>query len=156
MPNTPVILRCRICRTLNRVPADKLSGRPLCGQCKAPLDFPRAPLNVTTASYDQQVNDWPEVVLAEFWAKWCGYCRAIEPFIDNLAAKRAGRLKIIRVDVDSEQPLARRFTIKATPTFILYRNGRQLARMDGAPQQQSELERWIDQTLRRGSSSSDS
>jgi thioredoxin 2 len=146
MPNTPVILRCRVCRTLNRVPGDGLDRHPVCGQCKAQLEFPRAPINVTAASYDQQVSDWPGIVLAEFWAKWCGYCRAIEPYLNDLAAKRAGRLKIIRVDVDAEQPLARRFTIKATPTFILYRNGRQLARMDGAPQQQSDLEHWIDRT----------
>jgi len=102
---------------------------------------------VTTASYDQQVNDWPEVLLAEFWARWCGYCRAVEPYVNDLARRRAGRLKIIRVDVDGEPALARRFTVKATPTFILYRNGRQLARYDGAPVQSSQLEHWIDRTL---------
>ena len=117
------------------------------GSARRSSTFPRTPLNVTTASYDQQVNDWPEILVAEFWAKWCGYCRAMEPYLNELAARRAGRLKIIRVDVDAEQTLARRFTIKATPTFILYRNGRQLARMDGAPQQQSELENWIDRTV---------
>ncbi|HEX9021427.1 MAG TPA: thioredoxin domain-containing protein, partial [Nitrospirota bacterium] len=92
MPNNPVILRCRACRTLNRVPVDKLAQHPVCGQCKTPLAFPSAPLNATTASYGQQVNDWPEILLAEFWAKWCGYCRRIEPFVNNLAARRAGRL----------------------------------------------------------------
>jgi len=147
MPNT-VILRCRACRTLNRVPADKLESRPVCGQCKTAIEFPSAPLNVTTASYDQQINEWPEFVLAEFWAKWCGYCRMVEPFLGELAARRAGRLKIVKVDVDSEQSLARRFTVKATPTFILYRNGRQLDRMDGAPAQGSDLEHWIDRSMR--------
>ncbi|MGE5173604.1 MAG: thioredoxin domain-containing protein [Betaproteobacteria bacterium] len=147
MPDGSVLIRCRACRTLNRVPGEKLAGNPICGQCKTPLEFPYAPINVTTASYDQQVNDWPETVLAEFWAKWCGYCRAVEPFVNNLAAKRAGRLKIIKVDVDSEPLLARRFTIKATPTFILYRNGRQISRLDGAPAQNSELESWLDRAM---------
>lgn len=146
MPNTPVLLRCKSCRTLNRVPGDKLGNRPVCGQCRAVLDFPHAPIHVTAASYDQQIRDWPEAVLAEFWAKWCGYCRAIEPFLNELAAKRAGRLKIIRIDVDAEQTLARRFTIKATPTFILYRNGAQISRFDGAPVQNVELEYWIDRS----------
>jgi thioredoxin len=102
---------------------------------------------VSAATYDQQVADWPEILLAEFWAKWCGYCRGIEPFLNDLAARRAGRLKIVRVDVDSEQQLARRFLIKATPTFVLYRNGAQVARFDGAPTQHRELEYWIDQAM---------
>ncbi len=151
MLNNTVIVRCKACRTLNRLPLDKLSSHPVCGQCSAALEVPREPINVTAASYDQQIRDWPEVVLAEFWAKWCGYCRAIEPFVNMLAMKRAGRLKIIRVDVDAERVLAGRFTIKATPTFILYRNGKQLARFDGAPAQHSELEHWIDRTLQQQS-----
>src|SRR5574341_1243935 len=118
MPNEPILLRCRSCRTLNRVPFDKRTAHPICSQCKTPLEFPGAPINVTTASYDQQVREWPELLLTEFWAKWCGYCRKIEPFVDGLAANRAGRLKIIRVDVDAEPTLAARFAIKATPTFI--------------------------------------
>ncbi|HUI46240.1 MAG TPA: thioredoxin domain-containing protein [Nitrospirota bacterium] len=147
MSNNSIIIRCRVCRTLNRTPEEKLASHPVCGHCRTPLEVPRAPINVTTSGYDPQINDWPEIVLAEFWAKWCGYCRAIEPFINELAARRAGRLKIVRVDVDSEPVLARRFTIKATPTFILYRNGRQLARFDGAPARTSELDSWIDRTM---------
>lgn len=147
MPNEPVLIRCLSCRALNRVPSDKLPAHPVCGQCKTSLEFPRYPINVTTGSHDQQVRDWPEFLLAEFWAKWCGYCRKLEPFVNELAAKRAGRFKFIRVDVDSEPDLARRFIIKATPTFLLYRNGRLLGRLDGAPAQDSELERWIDQVV---------
>jgi thioredoxin 2 len=147
MSNDPVLIRCRSCRTLNRMPIEKLSAHPVCGQCKTTLEVPHDSINVTTASYDQQVQDWPELLLAEFWAKWCGYCRMMEPFINELAAKRTGRLKIIRVDVDAEPALARRFNTKATPTFILYRNGVQIGRLDGAPQQNSELEYWIDRTV---------
>jgi thioredoxin 2 len=128
------------------VPFERRSAHPVCGQCRNPLEFPSAPINVTTSSYDQQVRDWPEFLLAEFWAKWCGYCRKIEPVVNELAGNRAGRLKIIRVDVDAEPALASRFTIKATPTFILYRNGLQLARLDGAPAENSDLEHWLDRS----------
>ena len=148
----PVIVRCKTCRTLNRVPESKLDSHPVCGQCKTPLEVPHEPINVTAASYDQQVRDWPEFLLAEFWAKWCGYCRSIEPYTNSLAMRKAGRLKIIKVDVDSERILAGRFTIKATPTFILYKNGRQLGRLDGAPSQHSELEHWIDRTIQQSPS----
>jgi thioredoxin 2 len=67
--------------------------------------------------------------------------------VNELAVNRAGRLKIIRVDVDAEPALASRFVVKATPTFILYRNGLQLARLEGAPAENSELERWVDRMI---------
>ncbi len=147
MTNTPVLLRCRSCRTLNRVPADKLSGGPHCGQCKAPLSFPTQPVNATAASYDQMVNDWPEFTLVEFWAKWCGYCRMVEPVVNDLASWKAGRMQVLKVDVDAEPALARRFHVKATPTIIMYRNGQQLGRIDGAPKEKLDLVRWVDEFL---------
>lgn len=144
MQNGPVLIRCGSCKTLNRVPFEKRTAHPLCGRCKGALEFPSSPINVTTENYDRQVRDWPEFLLAEFWARWCGYCRKVEPFVNELALARAARLKIIRIDVDAEPALASRFVIKATPTFILYRNGQQLARLDGAPAQNSDLEHWLD------------
>lgn len=151
MQNGPLLIRCGSCRTLNRVAYDRLSSHPICGHCKARLEAPRAPINVTTAHFDQQVRDWPEFLLVVFWASWCGYCRMLEPFINELAAKRAGRLKIIRVDVEAEPALHNRFLLRATPTFLLYRNGIQLERLDGAPQQSSDLALWIDQVMERSS-----
>jgi thioredoxin 2 len=151
MPGNSVLVRCAACRTLNRVPLEKLTSHPNCGQCKTLLAVPHEPIKVTTTSYDQQVRDWPETVLAEFWAKWCGYCRKIEPFVNDLALRRTGRLKVVRIDVDSEKTLAGRFVIKATPTFILYRNNRQIGRMDGAPARETDLELWIDQTVYKNS-----
>ncbi len=143
----PVILRCPVCRTLNRVPFEKLGAHPACGQCKTPIDFPRAPFSATASTFERELYDWPEYVLLEFWAKWCGFCRAAEPVVNDLAAWRAGRLKVVKVDVDAEQDLARRFTVKATPTFILFKNGTQLARMDGAPKEKLELVQWLDRFM---------
>jgi thioredoxin 2 len=57
----------------------------------------------------------------------------VEPVVSDLASWNAGRLKVVRVDVDAEPGLARRFMVKATPTFVVYKNGTQIARMDGAP-----------------------
>lgn len=144
MPTTPLIIRCAQCRTLNKVPAEKLGNHPLCGQCKNTLVVPTHPVDATAANFDGELNDWPEFVLLELWAKWCGYCRTVEPIINDMAAWRAGRLKILKIDVDAESELARRFGVKATPTFILYHNGKQLARMDGAPKEKLDLVQWID------------
>jgi thioredoxin 2 len=148
MPNKPAILRCSSCRTLNRVPTDKLSANPRCGQCKFPLEFPRFPVDVSGLNFDREADDWPEYLLLEFWAKWCGYCRMIEPVLSDMASWKAGRLKIIRIDIDREESLAKRFAIKATPTLIILRNGKQLGRMDGAPKEKLDLVRWIDQFMR--------
>ncbi len=150
MANQTVLIRCASCRTLNRVPAEKLSAHPVCGQCKTPLEVPHSPVNATTATLDREINDWPEYTLVEFWAKWCGYCRMVEPVINDLASWRAGRLKAVRVDIDAEPVLAKRFMVKATPTFILYKNGTQIARLDGAPKEKLQLVEWVDQYLKQG------
>ena len=147
MPSSSVILRCPSCRTLNRVPADKLASGPICGSCKAGLRFPSAPLNATTASFDREVNDWPETLLIEFWSVTCGYCQMVAPVVNDIARWKAGRLKVIKVDVQSELPLAQRFQAMATPTFIVLRNGQPLARIDGAPKEKIDLVRWVDQFL---------
>jgi thioredoxin 2 len=123
---------------------EKLGQRPICGKCKTPLDFPLSPVIATALTFDKEISDWPGLVLVEFWAKWCGYCRMVEPVVNDLAKWRAGQMKVLKVDVDAEPALASRFTVKATPTFILYRSGRQLARMDGAPKEKLELVQWID------------
>jgi thioredoxin 2 len=148
MPHNPVLIRCTACRTLNRVPGDKLSANPVCGHCKAPLEITRFPVSATTATLDRELSDWPEYALLEFWAKWCGYCRMIEPVINDLASWRAGRLKTIRVDIDAEPALGKRFMVKATPTFILFKNGTQIARMDGAPKEKIQLVEWVDQFIK--------
>lgn len=148
MANEPLIVRCGACRTLNRVPADKLSAHPVCGSCKTHLEVPRFPVNATTGSFEHEVFDWPEYALVEFWAKWCGYCRVIEPVVNDLAAWRAGRLKVVRIDIDAEPELGKRYSVKATPTFLIFKNGRQIGRLDGSPKEKIHLVQWVDQYLK--------
>jgi len=149
MADATTLLRCTSCRTLNRVPLNKLASRPLCGSCKAILEFPEAPVLATEATFDHEVFDWPGAALVEFWAKWCGYCRMVEPILNDMASWRAGRLKVIKVDIDAEPRLARRFSVKATPTLVMYRNGQQIARMDGSPKEKLELVQWIDRHMQQ-------
>ncbi len=148
MVDTSVLIRCSSCRTLNRVPVEKLSAHPHCGQCKTELTVPRTPVTGTASNFEREVYDWPEYLLVEFWARWCGYCRMVEPVVNDLADWRAGSLKIVKVDVDAEQPLARGFMVKATPTFVLVKNGVQVARLDGAPKEKIDLVRWLDSVMR--------
>ena len=148
MANEPLLLPCPSCKAVNRVPPDKLSLHPVCGKCKAPLKISKSPVDATTTSFEREVLDWPGYALLEFWARWCGYCRMIEPIVNDLASWRAGRLKVVKVDIDAEPALAQRYTVKGTPTFILFKNGTQIARREGAPKEKIELMQWVDQFLR--------
>ena len=147
MSASSVILRCPSCRTLNRVPLERLSAHPVCGSCKNALRFPTAPIDATTANFDREVNDWPETVLIEFWSTTCGYCRMVEPVVRDIASWRAGRLKVLKVDIGAELGIARRFDVMATPTFVILRGGQQLARIDGAPREKLDLVSWVDHHL---------
>lgn len=142
-----VLIRCASCSTLNRVPRSRVAEQPHCGICRNTLTVPHAPVHGATTTFDGELAAWPEALLVEFWAKWCGYCRMIEPVVNDLADWKAGRLKVLKIDVDAEPALARRFQTRATPTFILFKNGVQLGRMDGAPKEKLELVQWIDRLM---------
>ena len=147
MASISTILRCSSCGTLDRVLLDKLTNHPLCGKCKTALHYPSAPINATTATFDKELIDWRELLLVEFWSRTCGHCRTVEPVVNDIAHWKAGRLKVVKVEVQEEFALAQRFQAKATPTFILFRNGQQLARVDGAPKEKLDMVRWIDKYL---------
>jgi len=93
------------------------------------------------------MSQWQELLLLEFWNPSCGHCRAVEPLVRDLARWKTGRLKVLLVNVLNEPALARRFGATATPAFILFRQGRQLGRMDGAPKEKLDMVRWVDRFL---------
>lgn len=137
------LLRCNSCGTLNRVPAEKAEDRPLCGRCREMLEFPSRPVFITSGTYDREVLEWPGLVLVEFYDEWCHYCQEIAPALEKLAAKRQGKLKIVKIDMKKDPLLSLRYNVKGAPSFLLFRNGILLARLDGSPGNADDLERWI-------------
>lgn len=142
-----VLLRCRSCGALNSVPKGKLSAHPKCGKCKTKLQITASPLNVTTEAYDRVVSSWPEYILLEFWSRTCGHCQRVEKAVHELASRHPGILLVAKVDIDDEPSLAARFNVKGAPTFIIQKKNKQLARMDGAPEHNAQLIKWVEEFL---------
>ena len=87
---------------------------------------------ITDATFQSEVINSSIPVLVDFWAPWCGPCRAVGPVIDEIAAERAGKLKVCKMNVDEEQETAGQFQVMSIPTLILFKGGNVAAKIVGA------------------------
>src|SRR3984885_6913950 len=136
------IVKCPHCGKRNRVPA-AAAGKPRCANCHQWLPWIAAAGDGDFAD----VAEKPGVpVLVDFWAPWCGPCRMVSPALEQLAAERAGRIKLVKVNVDESPRLEQRFGGQAIPTLMVIRDGKVLARQAGAAPV-AALRGWLDQLL---------
>jgi thioredoxin 2 len=136
------LIRCPHCGRRNRVPA-VATGTPRCGNCHQPLPWI---VNSGDDSFAEVAEQSSVPVLVDLWAPWCGPCRMVSPALEQLAAERAGRMKLVKVNVDESPRLQQRFGIQSIPTLMLLRDGQLVARQVGAAPADT-LRTWIDQSL---------
>jgi len=132
--NSTIVL-CNRCGTKNRIPLERLSDRPICGRCRAPLpleNFSSHPVEVTDRTFSEEVLSFPGPVLVDCWAPWCGPCRTVAPIMDQLASDYAGRIKIAKLNTDDNPATASQYGIQSIPTLLFFKNGKQVNKLVGA------------------------
>lgn len=91
-----------------------------------------AALEVSDGTFDQEVVKSATPVLVDFFATWCGPCKAVAPILDELSAELAGKLKIVKVDIDASEETTTSFGITSVPTLVLVKGGKEVHRILGA------------------------
>jgi thioredoxin 1 len=104
-------------------------------------------LAITASQFDQEVLNSDVPVLIDFWAEWCGPCKAIGPSIEQLSAEYADRAKIYKVDVDSNGELAMKYGIMSIPALVVFKGGKEVDRMVGAAPK-AQIAALLDRALR--------
>jgi thioredoxin 2 len=137
------LVRCEHCGKTNRVPATA-AGVPRCGNCHQPLPW------IADAGDDTfgEIADAATVpVIVDLWAPWCGPCRMVSPALEQVARELAGRVKLVKVNVDEAPGLQQRFAVRAVPTLVILRNG-QVAAMRAGAAPAASLRAWAEQAIR--------
>ncbi len=121
------VVACTRCGAKNRL-ASRPEKIPVCGRCRASLPWM---VDAADASFDAELAA-PSPVLVDLWAPWCGPCRTMAPALEELARDFAGRLKVVKVNVDQNPATQARFQAQGIPTLLLFRGGELVERIVGA------------------------
>lgn len=143
---TPLHIVCPHCDTINRIPPERLHDHPKCGSCHQPL-FEGRPIALNDpARFDKHFRHSDIPLLVDFWAAWCGPCKAMAPQFEQAATQLEPEVRLVKVDSDAAPEISSRFAIRSIPTLLLVQGGREIARRTGfAPA--SELIAWAQRRM---------
>lgn len=140
MPKT-LQIACPKCITANRIPLDRLNDGPICGKCRQSL-FTGKPSELNAGTFQRFINQTDIPVIVDFWAPWCGPCKAMAPTFSKIAEELEPSVRLAKLDTQAHERPAQQYNIRSIPTLICFQNGREVGRVSGALPE-SQLRLWI-------------
>ena len=139
-----MIIVCPECGAKNRVPEDKLSANPACGQCHQAL-IPLAPIELNEQNFSNFIQNSDLPILIDLWADWCGPCKMMAPHFATVA-KQNPQVVFAKIDTEANPRLSSAFHVRSIPTLVLMNKSNEIARISGALRA-PQLQQWLDQQL---------
>jgi thioredoxin 2 len=136
------VIACQVCGKKNRVPP-AASGVPRCGNCHSALPWI---VDAGDDAFAEVVDASAIPVLVDLWAPWCGPCRTVSPALENLAHQFAGRIKLVKVNVDQAPTVSQRFQAMSIPMMLVMNKGQVVATQVGAIPEHA-LRTWLERAL---------
>ena len=138
-------VRCQFCQTWNKVDAARVADRPKCGKCDKPILLDR-PWMLDAESFERTIAESELPVYVDFYADWCGPCKMMAPFVDQLAQKYQGKVLVAKLNTDYAPEISQSFGIRGIPTSIVFKDGKPAAQQSGALPL-GALEQFVQQAL---------
>lgn len=124
-------LRCQFCQTWNRIDITRAADRPKCGSCGKPMLLDR-PIHLDDETFSRTIAESEVPVMVDFYADWCGPCKMMAPFVDQVAATYAGKAIVAKLNTDFSPDATLPFNIRSIPTTIVFKDGKEAMRQSGA------------------------
>ncbi len=146
--NEGILVPCPGCNGVNRVPDGRLADHPICGRCRRRL-FEGHPVELNAGNFDTHIDKTGVPVIVDFWATWCGPCRAMVPIFIQAAEQLEPRIRFAKLNTEESPEIAARFGVRAIPTIIMFKNGQPAAQQAGAMNLPT-LMSWIQSNMGQG------
>jgi len=141
-----LIVQCRACGAKNRKNPLKGADNPVCAKCGKPLPRGGGPIPLDELGFEAVLRASLVPILVDFWADWCGPCKAFAPVLHEFAGRHQDDVLVAKVDTEANPGIAQRFGIQSIPTTVLFRGPIEVARQSGALPA-AALEQWVTQAV---------